>query len=155
MRLYLVQHGDALAEDVDRNRPLSDAGRADVQTVAAFLNSAGVRVGSILHSGKCRAQQSAAILGDALSSERGPRAISGIAPNDDVRAFKVAAGDGGDCLVVGHLPFLARLVGELVCGDSERRLVAYRPGSVVCLECTDEGSWVIVWMLRPELLRQP
>jgi phosphohistidine phosphatase len=155
VRLYLVQHGDAVGEDVDPQRPLSAAGRADVEKVAAFLGSAGLRVGAILHSGKCRAQQSAAILGSALASDHGPRAISGIAPKDDVRAFKLIAGEGVDCLVVGHLPFLARLVAELVCGDPERTLVAYRPGSVVCLESTEEANWVIVWMLRPELLSRP
>ena len=30
MKLYLVQHGDALTKESDPDRPLSDRGRADV-----------------------------------------------------------------------------------------------------------------------------
>ncbi len=31
MRLYLVQHGEALSKDVDPERALSDVGRADAE----------------------------------------------------------------------------------------------------------------------------
>jgi phosphohistidine phosphatase len=54
--------------------------------------------------------------------------------------------------VVGHLPFLSRMVSQLLCGDPERELVAYLPGSVVCLERSKAGQWTLLWMLRPELL---
>src|SRR5688572_29245639 len=37
MRLYLVQHGEAVPEQVDPQRPLSEAGRRDVQAMARLL----------------------------------------------------------------------------------------------------------------------
>ena len=37
MRLFLVQHGNALPEDVDPERGLSERGKQDVANVAAFL----------------------------------------------------------------------------------------------------------------------
>ena len=57
-----------------------------------------------------------------------------------------------DTVVVGHLPFMARLVSLLLSGDAARELVRYQPGSVVCLERNEAGVWGINWMLRPELL---
>ena len=57
-----------------------------------------------------------------------------------------------DTLVVGHLPFMARLVALLTTGDSESDIVAYCPGSVVCLERADAGHWVVQWMIRPDIL---
>jgi hypothetical protein len=46
---------------------------------------------------------------------------------------------------------MGRLVAYLVTGDAGLPLVAYRPGSVVCLE-RDGGDWLLQWMLRPGLL---
>jgi phosphohistidine phosphatase SixA len=37
MRLYLMQHGKAVLEEVDPARPLSDQGRSDVRKMAEFL----------------------------------------------------------------------------------------------------------------------
>jgi phosphohistidine phosphatase len=56
-----------------------------------------------------------------------------------------------DTMVVGHLPFMAKLVSHLVTGDDSPTLVAYQPGAVVCLELI-EKDWQINWMVRPELL---
>ena len=76
-----------------------------------------------------------------------------IEPNDDPRAFDWQSGAWDhDTLVVGHLPFMGRLVAHLVVDDRDRSLVAFRPGSMVCLERNDDGHWVIDCMIRPELL---
>jgi phosphohistidine phosphatase len=154
MRLYLVQHGDALSKDADPERPLSESGRRDVARVAAFLKHAGVSPARVLHSGKARAQQTAAILGEALGAG-GAEAVAGLAPGDDVGAFTAMLGAAEDTLVVGHLPFMARLVGLLVCGDAERTLVSYRPGAVVCLQTDAGGEWSVRWMVPPDLLPDP
>jgi phosphohistidine phosphatase SixA len=37
MRLYLVQHGDALTKDVDPERQLSSQGRADITRLLEWL----------------------------------------------------------------------------------------------------------------------
>ena len=57
MKLYLTQHGLAVAKDVDPERPLSEQGRRDVRRLVDFLADAGVRVKQVLHSGKTRAEQ--------------------------------------------------------------------------------------------------
>jgi hypothetical protein len=32
--------------------------------------------------------------------------------------------------------------------------VGFYPGSVVCLERADAGHWVLLWMIRPDILLQ-
>jgi phosphohistidine phosphatase len=154
MKLYLAQHGEAVPKTEDAGRPLSEQGNQDVQAIAALLQSAGVRVERVWHSGKLRAEQTARLLARALLPRgRKPQAIEGIGPNAAVAEFSVDADVWeDDTLVVGHLPFMARLVALLTTGDSERDIVAYCPGSVVCLERADAGHWVVLWMVRPDML---
>jgi phosphohistidine phosphatase len=152
MKLYLVQHGASLAKEIDTERPLSPEGQADVARMAAFLGAHLQNV-RVVHSGKRRAEQTAQLLAARLATGQPLQAISGIAPNDAVEPFvqQLKKWDG-DTLVVGHLPFMAKLVATLVTGSSEPAITAYRPGSVVCLEAAEHGGWQIQWMVRPELL---
>ena len=62
MRRYLVQYGDAVPERLDPERPLSPAGRREVEAVAHLFASTGARVVRVAHSGKLRAQQTAELL---------------------------------------------------------------------------------------------
>jgi phosphohistidine phosphatase len=153
MKLYLVQHGAALAKEVDPARPLSESGRQDVQAMAEFLKGAGIRVERVWHSGKLRAEQTAHLLVKAVLPRGRMEKVGGIGPNDDVAGF-VSDADvwEQDILVVGHQPFLSRLVARLVAGDPEHELVQFLPGSVVCLERCEIDRWMLLWMLRPELL---
>lgn len=153
MKLYLVQHGDALPNELDSRRPLSDQGRADVGRVAAFLANAGVRIPAVLHSGKKRAEQTAEILVASIGTSGKPERISGVDPLDAVSDFvPTINGWTGDTMIVGHLPFMAKLVSLLVTGNEEASVAAYRPGTVVELERNEGGSWSVAWMIHPELV---
>ena len=119
--------------------------------MAAFAARLDLEVGQIRHSGKTRAEQTAAILGEALSPPGGVVAVSGLAPKDDVAPVaKALARELLPVTLVGHLPFLARLAGLLVTGDPERRVVQFRNAGIVCL--TLEGDrWLVTWILTPEM----
>jgi len=152
MKLYLVQHGAALPGEVDPARPLSESGRKDVQTMANFLKGAGIRVERVWHSGKSRAEQTAHLLAKAVLPRGKIEQVGGIGPHDDVAGF-VSDADVWEqnILVVGHLPFLSRLVAWLVTSNPEHEVVGYVPGSVVCLERRDLNRWTVLWMIRPDL----
>jgi len=153
MKLYLVQHGEAVTKDVDPDRPLSEQGFHDVEKMALFLQQGGISVGRILHSGKRRAEQTAQVLAAAIMPEGQPESVEGIKPNDDVTAFGEKLADlHDDTLVVGHLPFMGRLVAWLITGNDEFGMVTYQPVSVVCLEQQRGKGWTLEWMVRPELL---
>jgi phosphohistidine phosphatase len=153
MRIYLTQHGLAVPKDVDSDRPLSEQGRKDVRLLAEFLGSAGIRVERVLHSGKTRAEQTAAILAKALLFEGEPQVQAGLGPNDPLETLtSEIAFWSADTLLVGHLPHLGRLTSLLLARDPDRPLLAFQPGSIACLEKDTEGHWALAWMLRPELL---
>ena len=153
MKLYLVQHGDAVAKEVDPKRPLSDRGRKDVGPVGRFLAEARVCIPIILHSGKRRAEQTAELLATAVGASASPEKISGISPLDPVAPFAQTVNRWtSDTMVVGHLPFVGKLVSLLVAGNEATSVVAFRPGTIVCLEQDDDARWGLVWMIRPELV---
>jgi phosphohistidine phosphatase len=56
-------------------------------------------------------------------------------------------------LVVGHLPFMTKLVSHLLIEDEDKLITAWQPGSVVCLQRENGTHWQLNWMIRPELLR--
>lgn len=151
MDVYLVQHGDAMPKSVDRARPLSDQGRREVGQVAFVAAQKGLTVGQIRHSGKTRAEQTAAILGEALSPAAGAVAVPGLAPLDDVKPIADALGSESlPVMLVGHLPFMARLAGLLLTGDADNQVVRFRMGGIVYL-AHDDNRWQVVWVLTPEM----
>ncbi len=151
MQIYLVQHGIAHPKDVDPDRSLTELGRQETECVAALAARLDLGVHQIHHSGKTRAAQTAAILGDALSPAGGVVAVPGLTPRDDVRPVAEAlAREAGPLMLVGHLPFLARLAGLLLTGDPDQTVVAFRNSAIVCL--TRQGDrWQVAWILTPEL----
>lgn len=152
MKLYLVQHGDALAKDIDPDRPLSERGQSDVERVAKSL-AEHIEVSRVIHSGKARARQTAEVLARFIDSKLPVEVFNSINPNDPVEAFAQLVDDWSeDLLVVGHLPFMSKLVSLLLTGSAEEAIVSYTPGSIVCLESTDGGGWQLLWVVRPELL---
>ena len=153
MRLYLVQHGEALPKEADPDRPLSEQGRVDVEAMAGFLERSGCRADRVIHSGKTRAEQTAAILTAAMVPGAEAVMSKGLGPNDSVVGFAGTVQSWTrDTVVVGHLPFLGRLASRLVVGREDAHLAAFVPGSMLCLEHGEHQGWTVAWMLRPELL---
>ncbi len=153
MKLYLVQHGEALDKKLDPQRPLSATGNDDVANIAAFMTGR-VQVSRVLHSGKMRTRQTAEILGKFLAQGCEVSELGGLNPLDSVASFAEQVAEFNvDTLVVGHLPFMGKLVSVLVSGSEEQDYIAFQPGTLVCLDCGEGGDWLIEWMIRPELLR--
>ena len=153
MKIYLVQHGEACAKEVDPDRPLTDQGKADIERLAAFLKRAGIQVERVIHSGKLRAAQTAERLAHAIAAGVELESCTLINPNDNPKTFDWQSDSRDrDTLVVGHLPFMAKLVSHLLIEDENRHITAWQPGSIVCLQREDAGPWRVNWMIRPELL---
>lgn len=153
MVLYLVQHGEAKTEAEDPQRPLNEQGRRMVEKVAEWAARSGVRVSQIRHSGKRRAEQTAAILAQYLNPYDGVIAVSGMAPNDDVRpTAESLKQEERPLMLVGHLPFLSRLASLLLINDPSKALIQFRMGSILCLSLA-EGQWIVAWMITPDLVK--
>ena len=153
MKLYLVQHGEACTKEIDPERPLTEQGKSDIERLATFLKTAGIQVERVIHSGKLRAQQTAERLAKVVAPGVELETSGLMNPNDNPKAFDWQSESWDrDILIVGHLPFMAKLVSHLLIDDENRLFTAYQPGSIVCLEYNNETLWQISWMIRPELL---
>ncbi|MFI4938231.1 MAG: phosphohistidine phosphatase SixA [Candidatus Berkiellales bacterium] len=153
MKLYLVRHGDALAEAIDPSRPLSEKGKIEIQSVARSIAPFNIKVKYLFHSGKLRAAQTAQILSTVISTQEPIQERKGLDPLDPVSAFvEELQFYQDDIMLVGHLPFMGLLVSSLIVNDENSPLVAFSTGCIVCLERennNDNKRWIINWMIRP------
>jgi phosphohistidine phosphatase len=152
MKLYLMRHGDYSTEDIRHQNPLSKKGQDDISRLASFLKLVNIHVTYLFHSEKLRTKQTAAILASSLHCKEAPKEYRGLNPLDDVTTFMDTLTDEkGDVFIVGHLPFLARLLGLLVVRDENQDVVAFQQGTLVCLEKIETARWIINWVINPEL----
>ncbi|HLC14830.1 MAG TPA: phosphohistidine phosphatase SixA [Thermodesulfovibrionia bacterium] len=153
MFLYLVQHGEAKKEQEDSARPLSEKGLMDVRRTAAYLSGLHIKIDEIFHSGKLRAKQTAEILSETLVPANGLSITDGLAPSDDPAIWVERLKDvKNDIILAGHLPHLGKLTSSLLCGDSNKNIVAFRMAGVVCLKRDDDKVWSLQWMVIPEIM---
>lgn len=152
MKVYLMQHGEAMSKAEDSERPLNDQGRTNATNVAVFLARASIPIDRIYHSGKCRAEQTAAIVAEQLQIQDRVVAVEGLSPNDDVLpvAEKLRQATE-DVLIVGHLPFLSQLAALLLTGAAERPVVQFTNAGIACLERRNDG-WTVNWIVTPTIL---
>jgi phosphohistidine phosphatase len=152
MALYLVQHGKSLPKAADPGQGLSQEGIAETRRMAEVASGYGVAVRAIHHSPKDRARQTAEIFADALSPPGGIRQIEGIKPMDDVTAIAPTLTPEADLMLVGHLPFMARMAAYLVAGRTEPSIFRFQNSGIVCLDRQpDEKNWQINWTLMPKV----
>ena len=153
MNLYLVQHGEAVEESVDPERPLTDKGCADTIRVAAHAGKrAGIEVLAVTHSGKLRARQTAELIALEIQTLQGVVPVKDLEPNANPAIWveRLTLMED-DVILVGHLPHLSRLASALVCGDPEKPVVQFCNSALVCLKKERPDKWVIQWLLTPEL----
>jgi len=153
MFLYLVRHGEAKPETEDPARGLTDKGFRDVSLTALYVHDRDIKPDVIYHSGRKRAQQTAQIFSDYLKPVKGVIEADSLAPMDDpaVWAGRIS-GMRENIMLVGHLPYLARLAGWLLCGDKEKLAADFKTGGIACFERLSDGRWIIAWMLAPAML---
>jgi len=153
MKLYLVQHAAAVDKAIHPKRPLSETGLADAIKMAAYLFEADILVERMVHSGKLRAEETANVLSKTVWLGQTPHVIEGLQPNDSTdRLMALAHETHGDLMAVGHLPFMERMVARCLTGREDGAHFGFEPGTVACLERTDDG-WQLNWMQRPTTLR--
>lgn len=152
MLIYLIQHADALSEEENTARPLSEAGMRDISNVAAYLAGLNVRVNQVLYSKKLRARQTAEVIAKnlTLNSYKELAESDGLLPLDgpsvwDDRLKYLT----DDLMLVGHMPHLGKLAGLLLCGDADKNIISFQTACVVCLERDEKAIWSLRWMMTP------
>lgn len=151
MKVYLLRHGDYAISELTHTDSLTDKGQKEIKHLAHFLQQCNIKVATIYHSGKNRANQTAEIISAFLSNKH-VEIYPNLSPMDDVGLF---AQDlyhfTDDLLVVGHLPFLSRLVSKLLIDSDTKDIVEFKTGTLVVLERLNHSRFIIRWVLAPDL----
>lgn len=139
--VVLVRHGEATSTDENPERPLTVAGRQHAERVASWLDTAGVEVEAVVHSPKLRARQTAKIFGQRLGVHAARvRERADLRPHDDPRPVADDLElDQTSLVIVGHLPFLARLASQLLVGDPDSLRIRFLDAGAVVLGRVGEG----------------
>jgi len=152
MKVYIVQHGLSMSEEMDPEKALSPEGKKQSRHVAEFLREKTIRVDAIWHSPKKRAAQTAHILAEILdcpdTQER--KDLNPLDPVGNIPG-EIESLDK-NLMIVGHLPFLEKLASVLLSGTENNQFISIRNSGVICLEYTD--TWKLLWTVVPELLEK-
>lgn len=145
MNLYLVHHGDAVGPEIDPLRPLSGAGRASVDRLAAMAAGRGARPDVVWHSGKLRARQTAEAFWRACNALAEFSASRDLQPDDSPSWIRERLrGETRDLLIAGHFPHLPGLLALLVGGTA----AGFPLHGMVALESSDRGeTWAETWRI--------
>jgi phosphohistidine phosphatase len=145
--VYLVHHGDAVGPDVDHRRPLSRAGQAHVERLAAEAAARGANPGIVWHSGKLRAKQTAEAFWRACNPLAELSATRDLQPDDPPQWIADRLrGETRDILIAGHFPHLPRVLVLLTASYDEQ---AFPPHGVVALSSDDQGAtWTETWRME-------
>ena len=154
MKLYCVRHGEAETPDVNPERPLTEKGQIDVETVARFMGESGLHIDQMFYSPKKRATQTAMIFAKYLQADQVTECEPLLDEQNDVEPLMdIIPMWSQDTMLVGHLPFMYKLISALVLGKPEYYpIVNYPPGTIVCLDRYNNERWIICWLLSPEMV---
>lgn len=163
MRLYLIRHAHAVAEEENASRPLSSRGRQDIARITAWLRAShAFTPAQLWHSPLERARETAAILAHTLDQELVRVETTGLLPEDSPQeiAERLETFPAGENLaIVGHEPHLSALATLLVRGKRKPAAFELKKGAILALEPsgrvhkrTGRSRWHTCWLLSPELL---
>ncbi len=158
MEIYLMQHGQAYAEDQDPERSLTPGGEDQIRSSGKALKKLGVEVDLFVSSPKKRARQTAEIVAGELGYSKGEitvtEALEPLAPPEDAIAYLGRFGDKGKMLLAGHLPSLGKIASNLM---SERVDVSihFEMGGIcrIDVEALPTHTGDLRWILTPRQLR--
>ena len=150
MHVYLIRHGDAVAKDVDRTRPLTEAGRATTTQVAAWFGRvATVRAPHVLSSDKLRAEQTAQVIAAEFRGAKLEHAPDLYPDEDPAPWLKRLARATHDVILVGHCPNLERLASLLLTGAADGSVLSLQKSGIACFARLDTGGWSLLWLVQP------
>lgn len=153
MDVYLMQHGLSLSEAEDPERPLSPAGVVQVKASAQGLKALSLSFDLVAASPKRRAQQTAALVAEALRYPYSDILTSeSLLPNADpsaVLALLEREPDDSRVLLIGHLPHLPNLAA-LLCGAP----VLFENAGLVGLRRNADGQFALFCLLTRAHLSQ-
>jgi phosphohistidine phosphatase len=160
MNLYILRHGIAVEHGAagyenDDERPLTSKGERKIWTIAEAMKALEISFDLILSSPLVRARETAEIVAAALKAKKRLELTDTLAHQESAKPLVDFLNDQGavdDILLVGHEPFLSRLISLLISGDSEASVLLKKGG--FCKLSTEELNHgqcaTLEWLLTPK-----
>lgn len=148
MAIYLAQHGKAFSEEDDPRRALTNLGIKETVYIASTAAYYMVAVDQIQHSSKLRAKQTAEVFGLKLKPSRGLIENPELDPDGNFKLLGESLKPEYNILLVGHLPFLQRLLSQMTTGSPDFEIMKLQNSGLICLDkAPDDKTWHIKWSL--------
>ena len=164
MNLYLLRHGiatepEAVGYAPDSERPLTAKGAARLRETARAMEKLELSFDLILSSPFRRAKQSAEIIGRSLKSRKKLAFTDDLTPAGNprllIQELNQFRPEPDNVLLVGHEPYLGKLVALLAAGNTSLE-IDFKKGGL----CKLEADYLLygrcaklVWLLTPRQLR--
>jgi len=148
MIVYLVRHGEAGQAPKDRDRKLTENGKAQVSSVAEQIETKSPNISKIFHSGLERALETSLILKDSLGKDIQVEKVGGLLPDDlpDIWKEKLEEEDDSkEVMLVGHNPFMTVLSAHLL---NNGEVISFSPANAACFKKNEKG-WDLRWVCIP------
>src|SRR5688500_3808192 len=157
VELYLLRHSDAGDPDAwpgdDADRPLSEKGRRQAESLGRFLAARGVSFDTILSSPKVRAMETAQLVAESVKAD--VTADDRLGERLDVDDLAAVIEDAGvrRLLVVGHDPDLSDLCATL----SGAAYLPLQKGALARLDLSlplQPAGGCLRWLLPPGVVSE-
>jgi phosphohistidine phosphatase len=156
--LYVLRHAIAAPRDgelPDGERPLTRKGREKLEKVVRGMRRLELAFDEVWTSPLVRARDTAAVVADAFGKPlvETQHLLPGASAQKLVQQI-AARRAAGDLILVGHEPFLSRLVAVLVAGETTANVTLRKAGLCkLALTRIEYGRCAALeWLLTPGLL---
>lgn len=152
MLLYFLRHGDAVQTPSlnDSERPLSDLGRKQAETVGKFLRSSKIEIDAIFSSPLVRAIQTTETVRNVLKIRKFEQTEYLVPGTRKSQLFDLLNSNNvNSVLLVGHEPYLSQTV-SLLLTEHETLPLEFKKCSLACLvgsERIRKGHAMLQWLL--------
>ena len=133
-------------------RPLSEYGRQQSESLGRFMAANGVRVNAVWHSSLLRAKQTATQIALAIDAQELLEQRDDLSPMDSINSVESSIRDyNQNLMIVGHLPFMGNLFSHLLTGEKNASLAQFSTACAASL-IYSRGACSLVWFVGPEQL---
>jgi phosphohistidine phosphatase len=164
VNIFILRHGEAgthvTMPSKDFERPLTQAGREDIESAATSLRKLHVGLDRIGTSPLRRAKETAEIVVSVLG-ENAPKleVWEELRPEggrqEAIQRLSKLRQDA-DVLLVGHEPFLSSFIGEIISGSPSARITLKKGGiaKIQILSFAPRPAGELRWLLTPRHLKK-
>jgi phosphohistidine phosphatase len=164
VNVFVLRHGEAgthiTMPSKDSERPLTESGRDDIESIATSLRDLRVGFDRIVTSPLKRAKETAEIVAN-IYEENAPKLEiwEELRPEgnrqDTIQRLSRLRQDA-DILIVGHEPYLSSMVAEIISGSSSARISLKKGGlaKVQILSFGPKPTGELRWLLTPRHLKK-